>query len=287
MRIGVVGHPGYERLPDVLATLARLAPSLDVTLLVEPEVATKSLSRSPLSENDEIDALITLGGDGTLLRGAKFLRGRPVPILGVNLGRLGFLTTCSGDEAESALQRLASGDFQAEQRMALSATVVGGSAPNGEWLALNDTVLHKGGFARVVALTVAVNGEPLGSYAADGIVVATPTGSTGYSLSAGGPIVHPSVESIIITPISAHALAIRPLVISPDAEVSVRVNDGPEELLLTVDGQGGTELKRGQHLIVRRAPGSVMIVRFPGDSFFERIRVKLGWGGIKERDEPQ
>ena len=156
-----------------------------------------------------------------------------------------------------------------------------------EWFALNDFVLHKGGFARVVRLSLAINGESIGVYAADGVIISTPTGSTAYSLSAGGPVVVPTVESILLTPISAHMLAVRPLVIPPDAEITVETVQNPEELIVTVDGQVGTSLASGQKLIVRRAPNPVLIVRFPGTSFFERMRVKLGWGGLPERDQPR
>ena len=284
MRIGIVGHPEYERLPAVLSALATLAPKIDSTLYVEERIMAGAPGSQPLGNGAGVDAVVTLGGDGTLLRGAKLVRDRRVPILGVNLGRLGFLTTCGAYDAETAVRRLASGDYTAESRMALAGHVVTGNRDGEEWLALNDMVLHKGGFARVIALTVSIDGETLGSYSADGIVIATPTGSTAYSLSAGGPIVEPAVESMIITPISAHALAIRPLVIDADSEVTIRVDDGPDEILLTVDGQGGTELRRNEHLVVRRSREPVLIVRFPGDSFFGRIREKLGWGGIPERD---
>lgn len=285
MRVGVVGHPEYDRLPSVLAALADLAPKLGISLFLEKSIAGFVRGGQPLGAADQVDAMVTLGGDGTLLRGAKLVRGRRIPILGVNLGRLGFLTTCGGNEAETALRRLAGGDFLTDERMALGARVVGQRGDDHEWLALNDMVLHKGGFARVIAITVAIDGEPLGSYAADGIVVATPTGSTAYSLSAGGPIIEPDIESIILTPISAHALAVRPLVISADAEVTVRVDDGPEEILLTVDGQGGTDVRRDEQVVIKRAKDPFLIVRFPGDSFFGRIREKLGWGGIRERDD--
>jgi NAD+ kinase len=283
-RIGVVGHPGYEGLPDLVAAIARAADSLGVELLIESGTPAPP-GHGELHDGDDLDALITLGGDGTLLRAARLLAGRRVPVLGVNLGRLGFLTGATASGAEEAFRRLATGDFRAEPRMTLNAHVVGPGGSGPEWFALNDTVLHKGGFARVVRLVVAVNGEQLGAYAADGVVVATPTGSTAYSLSAGGPIVVPTLESIIVTPISAHALAIRPLVLQPDSVVTVRAEDGPEELLLTVDGQGGTELHRDEYLVVRRSPKPVLIVRFPGDSFFGRIRDKLGWGGLVDRDE--
>lgn len=283
-RIGVVGHSGHEGLPELVARISRAAEALDVELLFEGDGRFPADARE-LQDLDNLDALITLGGDGTLLRAARLLAGRRIPVLGVNLGRLGFLTGVTATAAEEAFRRLAAGEFRAEPRMTLSAHVVGPGGSGPEWFALNDAVLHKGGFARVVRLVVAVNGEQLGAYAADGVVVATPTGSTAYSLSAGGPIVVPTLESLIVTPISAHALAIRPLVLQPDSVVTVRAEDGPDELLLTVDGQGGTELHRDEYLVVRRSPNPVLIVRFPGDSFFERIRNKLGWGGLADRDE--
>lgn len=282
MRIGVVGHEGYEKLPAMLELLELLAPELDLKLVCEPRL--RSGSREELDAQTEIDALLTLGGDGTLLRGAKLLGGRSVPIIGVNLGRLGFLTSCSAQDVESSLRRFQAGDFTAESRMTLTART-DGRAGEEEWLALNDFVLHKGGFARVVRLSISIDGEQIGAYAADGIVIATPTGSTAYSLSAGGPIVAPRLESIVITPISAHTLGVRPLVVHAEAEIVLQAEDGPDELLLTVDGQGGTEVARGEQLIVRRSKFPVQLVRFPPDSFFSRIRQKLGWGGLKERDD--
>ena len=286
MRVGVIGHKGYEELPEMLRMLFRTAPPLAVELLFESTLQEVANVGERLTDLQSIDALITLGGDGTLLRGARLLAGRPVPILGVNLGRLGFLTTCGSEDAEAALKSLATGDYVAEARMALAAQAVDHTGSNRkQWLALNDFVLHKGGFARVVRLSLAINGESIGIYAADGVIISTPTGSTAYSLSAGGPVVVPTLESIVITPISAHMLAVRPLVIAPDSEVVVETVQNPEELIVTVDGQVGTHLASGEKLVVRRAPNPVCIVRFPSTSFFERMRVKLGWGGLPERDQ--
>jgi len=286
MRVGVIGHKGYEELPEMLRMLFRTAPPLGVELFFEPTLQEVANVGERLTDLQSIDALITLGGDGTLLRGARLLAGRPIPILGVNLGRLGFLTTCGSEDAEVAVKLLATGDYVAEARMSLAAQAVDHTGSNRkQWLALNDFVLHKGGFARVVRLSLAINGESIGIYAADGVIISTPTGSTAYSLSAGGPVVVPTLESIIITPISAHMLAVRPLVIAPDAEVVVETVQNPEELIVTVDGQVGTHLGSGEKLVVRRAPNPVRIVRFPGTSFFDRMRVKLGWGGLPERDQ--
>jgi NAD+ kinase len=285
MRVGVIGHRGYEDLDQTLAMLLRLAPSLGLALAFEDDLWAIAGAGVRLEDPASVDALITLGGDGTLLRGARFLNGRSAPILGVNFGHLGFLTSCSADELTQGVQRLAAGDFIAEPRMALASEVQDRhGVVRCQWLSLNDVVLHKGGFARVVKFIVAVDEEPIGSYSADGLVLSTPTGSTGYSLSAGGPIVVPTFESIVLTPVSPHTLAMRPLVLQPQATVQVRAGEGPAEILVTVDGQVGTTFQAGETLVVRRAPDPVHIVRFPGTTFFGRMRRKLGWGGLSERD---
>jgi NAD+ kinase len=281
MRLGVIGHQGYEDLADILATLFRIAPGLAIEPFLEQGLHEVAGKGARLEDASQLDALVTLGGDGTLLRGARFLSGRDIPILGVNLGRLGFLTSCQSEDVEDALRNLASGDYVAQPRMALTARAMDQDGQcRKEWRALNDFVLHKGGFARVVRLKVFVDDESIGNYAADGIVISTPTGSTAYSLSAGGPVVVPTLESIVITPISPHTLAIRPLLIPADAEVTVEANETPTELMVTVDGQVGTSFVKGEKLKVRKADNPVRIVRFPGATFFERMRVKLGWGGL-------
>ncbi|HJP86032.1 MAG TPA: NAD(+)/NADH kinase [Gemmatimonadaceae bacterium] len=283
MRLGVIGHKGYEELPEILRTLFRAAPKLGLEPFLEKEIAEVAAKEATLDDPGQIDALVTLGGDGTLLRGARFLNGRDIPILGVNLGRVGFLTSCQSSDFEPAIKYLAGGEYVAQPRMALSARAISSEGETRkQWRALNDFVLHKGGFARVVRLNVFVDGESIGTYAADGVVISTPTGSTAYSLSAGGPVVVPTVESIIITPVSPHTLGIRPLVIPADGEVTVEANESPTELLVTVDGQVGTKFVKGEKLKVRRADNPVRIVRFPGTTFFERMKAKLGWGGVPD-----
>ncbi len=286
IRLGVAGHLGYEGLSNVLGTLRRLAPSLGLTLSYEASLHEIAGESEPAVVPGEVDAMLTLGGDGTLLRAARLLEDHPVPILGVNLGRLGFLTCCPVDALEDALGRLASGAYSVELRMTLDARVQeADDSVKASWRALNDVVLHKGGFARVVTMWVQANGETVAHYSADGIVIATPTGSTAYNLSAGGPVVFPTLETILVTPVSAHTLALRPLVLPPDTEVTVRVEDGPDELLVTVDGQVGATFARGETLVVRRSAHPVPIVRFPEASFFATMREKLHWGGLLERDE--
>lgn len=285
-RLGVVGHIGYEGLGDVLATLRGLAPSLNLELSYEDSILDIAGDDAAVIRPDALDAMLTLGGDGTLLRAARVVEDRPVPILGINLGRLGFLTCCPASGLEDALRRFAAGGFVVEPRMTLDARVRDAEGNDrANWRALNDVVLHKGGFARVVTMWVQANGETVAHYGADGIVIATPTGSTAYNLSAGGPIVYPTLETILVTPVSAHTLAVRPLVLPPTAEVTVRVDDGPDELLVTVDGQVGATFAAGETLVVRRSAHPVPIVRFPEASFFVTMREKLQWGGLLERDE--
>ena len=284
IRLGVVGHSGYAELPPALEKLRELAPALGLKLRLEDELPLGP-GDERLTSPEQLDALLTLGGDGTLLRGARLLGGHEVPILGINMGRLGFLTCCPADQLAHSLMRFARGDFSIESRMLLEATVVGPDRRQRDsWLALNDVAIHKGGFARVVSLRVAVDDELIASYAADGVVISTPTGSTAYSLSAGGPVVVPTLETIIVTPISPHTLAIRPVVLAPTSKVTVQADGAPEALMVTVDGQVGTTFGAGDTLSVGRFPKSIKIVRFPGSSFFATLRQKLGWGGIPERD---
>lgn len=283
-RIGVIGNRRYHGLDEVLRVLQRRAPELRMTLAFEGELADAVGDGERFDDDpSHIDALLTLGGDGTMLRAARLVAGRQIPILGVNLGRLGFLTACAGADLEEALERFAAGDYIVQPRMTLEARA--SRSPTDRWRALNDVVLHKGGFARVVHLSVSVNGETVGTYAADGLIISTPTGSTAYSLSAGGPVVVPTVESIILTPVSAHTLTVRPVVLPPTAEVAVKAEDGPDELLVTIDGQVGTTFAPGDTLVVRRAERPVLLVHFRDTTFFARMRRKLGWGGLRARDE--
>lgn len=286
-RVGVLGHRGYAELPAILESLVRSAPALGASVYFEHELHDAAGGRGEeLRSPAQVDLAISLGGDGTLLRTARFVGETGIPILGVNLGRLGFLTSCGAAEFDAALRAVLTGDYAVDRRMALTAHLVGPDGSRGrEWRALNDVVLHKGGFARMLSVRVDVDDETLGAYAADGVVVSSPTGSTAYSLSAGGPLVVPSLDSLILTPISPHALAIRPIVLPPSATVTLRALEGPDEVLVTIDGQGGGQLGHGGRAVIRRARTPVRIVRFPGNSFFDRLRVKLGWGGLPARDE--
>lgn len=284
---GVVGHPRYGPFPGVLDRVVRFARARGLELFLEDALLPLVPGARPLTPEvrPELDLLLTLGGDGTLLRGARLVALDAVPVLGINLGHLGFLTSAAPEELEEALSRVLSGDVFLDVRSALlvSARAADGTAL-GSYMALNDAVLHKAGAARVIRLLVRASGEEVGTYSADGIILSTPTGSTAYSLSAGGPIVSPALDCIIATPICPHTLGVRPLVLSGDETVTVEVLSPTEELILTIDGQEGERLVPGARVIVSRAPDPVRLVRFPGQSFFSTLRRKLRWGDLAERE---
>jgi NAD+ kinase len=293
MNVGVVGNPNYPDLGAFLATLQQKAASAGLTLYSEDRI--KSLwptgdgkAPPPLSEapSGDLDCLITLGGDGTLLRGARLLNGANTPILGVNLGRVGFLTTAGPDTLDWALDAVVRRAYTTEPRLALQSTITGKGAKAGrlEPLVLNDVVVHKGGLARVVRLKVAVDGDEVAQYSADGIIVSTPTGSTAYSMSAGGPIVVPTVDAIVVTAICPHTLAVRPLVLPATAVVTIQpIPPWSDEVLVSFDGQVGAPIQPGEKLEVRRSDHPVNLIRLGPESFFKRLRKKLHWGDLSDR----
>jgi NAD+ kinase len=286
MNVGVVGNPRYADLGAVLAHVAREAPARGITLYSEPRLESFWPCPMPAMDEARLDALLTFGGDGTLLRGARLLRSRDTCILGVNLGRVGFLTTATLGTLDQALTALVSGDYVIEPRQSLTAQIAARSGePRTTQLALNDVAIHKGGVARVIRVDVLIEGENVGPYSGDGIIVATPTGSTAYSLSAGGPIVVPGVEAMVITPICAHTLAIRPLVVPASYTIVIEPLDGwGDDLLISFDGQTGSTLVGGESVRVRRSEHPVNLVRLRHDRFFARMRQKLHWGDLSDRE---
>lgn len=286
MRVGVVGNPRYEGLAGILAQVADEAPSRGIQLLGEPRLETFWGDRVPAFTGDELDALVTFGGDGTLLRGARLLAGREIPILGINLGRVGFLTTATRDTLDPALDALVAGRYVIERRQALTASILDGDGrARATQMAVNDVAVHKGGVARVVRVNVFIQGENVGPYSGDGLIIATPTGSTAYNLSAGGPIVVPGVEGMVVTPICAHTLAVRPLVVPATYRILIGAMAGwADDLLVSFDGQTGTTLAPGECIDVRRADSRVCLIRLGGEGFFSRMRQKLHWGDLSDRE---
>ncbi|HME91985.1 MAG TPA: NAD(+)/NADH kinase [Myxococcaceae bacterium] len=226
----------------------------------------------------QADLVIVLGGDGTLIHASRLLAGRPVPLLGLNLGSLGFMTEIPGREAFAVLDEVLAGNFKAEPRMKLSCRLLRTEQVVIQDEVLNDVVINKGALARIGDHEMTVDGDYVTTFKADGVIVATPTGSTAYSMSAGGPIVHPAVDAIILTPICPHALTQRPIVIPGDQTISVTINGDAAEFYLTFDGQAGLALQPGDRIEVSRSPNRVLLIRNPRLGYFGMLRQKLRWG---------
>jgi NAD+ kinase len=224
------------------------------------------------------DLLIVLGGDGTLLSAARLAADRQVPILAVNLGGLGFLTTVSQDDLYNILEEIFSGQYRVSDRVMLQAEVVRAGAVIRRQIALNDAVINKAALARIMDMSLRVNDESVTTYKADGLILSTPTGSTAYSLAAGGPIIYPSVEAFVVTPICPHTLTNRPLVIPDSAKIEIDFHSEDTAVFLTMDGQVGIELLRGDHIVVQKAPEKLRLVRPTRKTYFQVLRSKLKWG---------
>jgi NAD+ kinase len=290
MRIGVIGNERYENLAELLGWLQSRAGDLGLELV--GEAALRELWRVPVAELDgqapELDLLITFGGDGTLLRGARLVACLNVPILGVNIGRVGFLTSTAPDDMEEALEAVVEGRYALEKRSALESRIEDGdNDERARSVVLNDIVVHKEGVARVIRLSVWLDDEEVGQYSSDGIIVSTPTGSTAYSLSAGGPMVMPAVDALIVTAICPHTLAIRPLVVSGDSEIVIQqAPPWRDKVLLSYDGQLESTLGPDDRVITRRLRDAVQLVRLGKKGYFTRVREKLQWGDLSDRERP-
>ncbi|HEY7686206.1 MAG TPA: NAD(+)/NADH kinase [Gemmatimonadales bacterium] len=290
MNVGVVGNPSYDDLRSLLERLAAAAPRLGFTLFSEERLLDYWPEPRPavFGAGTSLDCLLTFGGDGTLLRGARLLDGAPTPVIGINVGRVGFLTTAASRNLDWVLDATARQAYTIEPRLALAATVEGGQGgKRPQPIALNDVVVHKGGVARVLRFRVSVDGDEVGAYSADGIIVATPTGSTAYSLSAGGPIVVPGVDAIAVTAICPHTLAVRPLVLPSSAVLLIEPIppwSDTEEIVLSLDGQVSQTIHSGERLIIRRAERPVLLGRMGPEGFFARMRRKLNWGDLSDRE---
>lgn len=227
-----------------------------------------------------VDMIIVLGGDGTLLSAARLVAdsGRNVPLFGVNLGSLGFMAEVSLEELYGNLQKALAGKLRSEERMMLDARIIRGSRVVSSYRVLNDAVVSKGAFARMVTLEVTVGDDHLTSVRADGLILATPTGSTAYSLSAGGPILHPTLHCMVLTPICPHMLANRPIAIPDSSIVRVKLASATEGAMLTLDGQVACPVRKNDIIEVRKSKRKATIIKHPTKDYYEILRAKLKWG---------
>jgi len=224
------------------------------------------------------DLVIVLGGDGTLIHASRLLRGGAVPILGINLGSLGFMTEVPSSEMLPMVDEVLAGNFRIDSRMKLRCRIFRSGEVHLEDEVLNDVVINKGALARIGDHEMLMNGQYVTTFKSDGVIVATPTGSTAYSMSAGGPIVHPSMDAMIVAPICPHALTQRPIVVPGDQSISIDLKSDVPDFYLTIDGQTGHRLNKGDRLDVHKSPNRVLLIRNPQLDYFSILRQKLRWG---------
>jgi NAD+ kinase len=281
-RIGVVAKTDREEARTVLPRLLEWCAARELTPVLDKETAAlcPDTPTQPARKPDlpgQVDVLLVLGGDGTLLSMARLVGHLGVPILGVNLGGLGFLTALTVEELFPALDALLRNELVVEERMMLGARVLRQGEALGEYVALNDVVVTKSAMSRIIQLEVSVEAQFATGYRADGLIISTPTGSTAYSLSAGGPIVFPTMDAVVLTPICSHTLTNRPIVVPGHHRIEVTLLTD-QDVMLTLDGQVGFALKEADTVEVRQATPRIRLLRFPQTDFFSVLRTKLKWG---------
>jgi NAD+ kinase len=281
--VGVAAKIGKPDSRERLLELLDLFSANKVDTLLEQQAATlagRPNDSLPLKEiGKRVDTVFVLGGDGTILRVARELAGADTPILGVNLGGLGFLTSVRCEDLARATAEVLRGEYDLSERFTIRTTLIRDGKQLETHRALNDAVISRGAFSRIVRLRVSIDGELLTEYLCDGMIFATPTGSTAYSLSAGGPILLPTARACILTPICPHALSNRSVIAGEESVVRCQVTSAAGELLLTIDGQVQLRMQVGDELEVRRAPESVRLVMPKGHAYFDVLRQKLKWSG--------
>lgn len=286
--IGIISKPRKEELAVLLPELLAWLKHRGIQALIDRETASSldAAARSaidvPILERSELpqrsDLILVLGGDGTLLAAARNVESHNVPILAVNLGSLGFLTAVTVGELYDSLELVLDGKHQIDCRKMLQVQVIRAGNVAGTYQALNDAVLNKAAIARILDFEAYVDGRFLTLFKADGVIVSTPTGSTAYSLAAGGPIIYPSVEAFIVTPICPHTLTNRPVVVPDRSRIEIVIKGEAESVFLTVDGQVGLSLHHEDRIVCDLSPSRINLVRPPHKEFFEVLRSKLKWG---------
>lgn len=281
--IAIIAKPHGDRVKNLLEEIIRFLTEHGKTILKEKRTAGV-LGDSEYTSDEDIrenaDLIIVLGGDGTLISAVRILGKKETPIIGINLGRLGFLTETRASDAIATIKSVLDGDYRLERRMKLHSHLLEDNEKVLEIDVLNDIVINKADVARIIEMSVFINGMLVNEYRADGLIIATPTGSTAYSLAAGGPIVHPSVETMIINPICPQGLSNRPIVIPDDSEIEIRINTSGEKVSITYDGQVYHQLDTEKSITIKKASSCTQLIVPKEKNYYALIREKLGWGGV-------
>ena len=280
-KIGVFCKPKAPSATDILGRLIPWLRKQNYHIFLDTGTAaiineTSSYEKREISQ--QADLLIVLGGDGTLLSVARAAHPHNIPILAVNLGSLGFLAEISIDELYPTLENILAGKFEIENRMLLNACIWRNGEKVEDHNVLNDVVINKGAVARVINLQVLVNGQYMTSYRADGLIIATPTGSTAYSLSAGGPIIHPSMHTLVLSPICPFTLTNRSILIPDQSIIQVKLAAEYDDVRVTLDGQEGYDMRAGDILEIKKTKTSLQLIRGPNKNYYQILRDKLHWG---------
>ncbi len=282
-KIGIIANVEKEKIADHVRSLQKWLKDKGVAVFLEEEISKKVALGGGLKGNElarKSQLVVVLGGDGTMLRAARLVAGHKVPILGINMGSFGYLTEVNLNEIHPTLELIIQGKFDTEKRMMLDVSIRHGKAITNVGSVLNDVVINRGSLSRMNELELEVNGKYLTTYKGDGLIVSTPTGSTAYSLSAGGPIVFPGKDLIIINPICPHTLTNRPIIFSENSNLKITLWSKDKGAMLTLDGQEAYRITSGDIVTVKKSKHATMLILSPYRSHGEILRSKLGWGDL-------
>jgi NAD+ kinase len=281
--IGILTKPKFPNMKPTLTQLVAWLREQGKDVILDPKAAAligKSAARDQGRIADKADMVIVLGGDGTMLNAARLVEARSVPILGINMGGLGFLTEVGGEDLYKTLERVFAKEYTLEERLMLRARLDRGSKQVAQATVLNDVVVTKGELSRMIAMTIAIDGQFVTSLRGDGLILSTPTGSTAYSMSAGGPIVTPSVNALVITPICPHTLTHRPLLVPSTAALAITLTSHDKGAMATFDGQVGVAMTEGDTVTITPSKHKTKLIRLPERTYYDVLRRKLKWGGV-------
>lgn len=279
--IAIIVKPHTNNIREITLDIINYLKSNNKNIILEKRAA-EALDSKEFSDDSEIreeaDLLVVLGGDGTLISAIRLLQDKDTPVMGINLGRLGFLTDTKLENAKATLDEVFSGNFSIEKRMKFDITVKKGDNITFKTKVINDLVINKGALARIIDIDVSVDNLFMNTYRADGIIVSTPTGSTAYTLAAGGPIVYPTLNSIIVTPICPHALSHRPIVLHETSKLQIKVRNLDDKVFITCDGQEGKKMEANETVYVEKSNSSANLIVTKHHNYFTLLKEKLGWG---------